>query len=474
LISGHDGGTGASPLTSLKHAGIPWELGLAETQQTLVLNRLRDRIIVQTDGQMKTGRDVAIAALLGAEEYGFATAPLVVMGCIMMRVCHLDTCPVGIATQNPALRAKFAGKAEHVVNFFQFIAAEVRELMAQLGFRTVDEMIGRSDLLDMKRAIGHYKAQGLDFSKIFYRPQVGPEVAVRRVVPQDHGLKRALDQKLLPLAAPALERGEPVEIALPIRNVNRTVGTILGSELTRRYGGAGLPDDTIKIKFTGSAGQSFGAFVPRGMTLALEGDANDYVGKGLSGGKLIVYPPKNATFVPEDNILIGNVALYGATSGRAFFRGRAGERFCVRNSGAMAVVEGTGDHGCEYMTGGVAVVIGLTGRNFAAGMSGGSAFIFDETGDFPSRCNLEMVDLEPLREPEDLDLVRDLLIQHAGYTGSTVAKRILNDWDWAVEKFVKVMPIDYRRVLEEQKKQQAAALQAAEAVEEAVIGEQGV
>ncbi len=472
LISGHDGGTGASPLTSLKHAGIPWELGLAETQQTLVLNRLRDRIVVQTDGQLKTGRDVVIAALLGAEEFGFATAPLVVMGCIMMRVCHLDTCPVGIATQNPKLREKFAGKAEHVVNFFKFIAEEVRELMAELGFRTVDEMIGRSDLLDMKQAIGHYKAMGLDFSKIFYRPPVGPEVAVRRVIAQDHGLDKALDQKLLPLAAPALERGEAVEIAMPIRNVNRTVGTILGSELTRRYGGAGLPDDTIKIKFTGSAGQSFGAFVPRGMTLTLEGDANDYVGKGLSGGKIIIYPPRSATFVPEDNILIGNVALYGATSGRAFFRGRAGERFCVRNSGALSVVEGTGDHGCEYMTGGVAVVIGATGRNFAAGMSGGSAFIFDLSGDFPSRCNLEMVDLEPLREPEDLDLVRDLLIQHAGYTGSTVAAQILSDWDWAVEKFVKVMPIDYRRVLEEQKKQQAA--QTPEPVEEAVVGEQGV
>jgi len=472
LISGHDGGTGASPLTSLKHAGIPWELGLAETQQTLVLNRLRDRIVVQTDGQMKTGRDVVIAALLGAEEFGFATAPLVVMGCIMMRVCHLDTCPVGIATQNPKLREKFAGKAEHVVNFFRFIAEEVRELMAELGFRTVDEMIGRSDLLDMKQAIGHFKAMGLDFSNIFYRPPVGPEVAVRRVIAQDHGLDKALDQELLPLAAPALERGETVEIAMPIRNVNRTVGTILGSELTRRYGGAGLPDDTIKIKFTGSAGQSFGAFVPRGMTLTLEGDANDYVGKGLSGGKIIIYPPRSATFVPEDNILIGNVALYGATSGRAFFRGRAGERFCVRNSGALSVVEGTGDHGCEYMTGGVAVVIGATGRNFAAGMSGGSAFIYDESGDFPSRCNLEMVDLEPLREPEDVDLVRDLLIQHAGYTGSTVAAQILSDWDWAVEKFVKVMPIDYRRVLEEQKKLQAA--QTPEPVEEAVVGEQGV
>jgi glutamate synthase (ferredoxin) len=454
LISGYDGGTGASPLTSLKHAGIPWELGLAETQQTLVLNRLRDRIVVQTDGQLKTGRDVVIAALLGAEEYGFATAPLVVMGCIMMRVCHLDTCPVGIATQNPKLREKFAGKAEHVVNFFRFIAQEVRELMARLGFRTVDEMIGRSDLLDMKRAIGHYKAKGLDFSKIFYRPNVGDDVAVRKVIEQDHGIDKALDQELLPLASAALERGQAVSITMPIRNVNRTVGTILGSELTRKYGAAGLPDDTIKLKFTGSAGQSFGAFVPRGMTLTLEGDANDYVGKGLSGGKLIIFPPKNSPFVAEQNVLIGNVALYGATSGRAFFRGRAGERFCVRNSGALAVVEGTGDHCCEYMTGGVAVVIGPTGRNFAAGMSGGSAFVYDENGDFPQRCNLEMVELEPLREPEDIEVVRDLLIQHAGYTGSAVAAQIVNKKNWrrSIEKFVKVMPVDYRRVLEEQKK----------------------
>ena len=456
LISGHDGGTGASPLTSLKHAGIPWELGLAETQQTLVLNKLRDRIVVQTDGQLKTGRDVAIAALLGAEEFGFATAPLVVMGCIMMRVCHLDTCPVGIATQNPKLREKFAGKAEHVVNFFRFVAEEVREIMAQLGFRKLEDMVGRSDLLDSNRAISHFKTQGLDFSKIFYRPDVGPDIAVRKTKDQDHGLDKALDQQLLPLAAPALERGEPVEIAMPIRNVNRTVGTILGSTLTRKYGGGGLPDDTIKLRFHGSAGQSFGAFVPRGMTLTLEGDANDYVGKGLSGGKIIVFPPRTATFVPEDNVLIGNVALYGATGGRAFFPGRAGERFCVRNSGALAVVEGTGDHGCEYMTGGVAVVIGATGRNFAAGMSGGSAYVFDEPGEFPQRCNLEMVDLEPLREAEDIDLVRDLLIQHAGYTGSTVAARILGDWDWAAGKFIKVMPVDYRRVLEEQKKQAEA------------------
>jgi len=463
LISGHDGGTGASPLTSIKHAGIPWELGLAETQQTLVLNKLRDRIIVQTDGQMKTGRDVVIAALLGAEEYGFATAPLVVMGCIMMRVCHLDTCPVGIATQNPKLREKFRGQVEHVVNFFNFVAQDVRELMARLGFRTIDEMIGRSDLLDMRQAIGHYKARGLDFSKIFYRPDMGPDVAVRRVREQEHGIEQTLDvTTLVPACAAALERGEPVVLDLPIRNVNRTVGTILGSELTRRHGGSGLADDTIKLRFTGSAGQSFGAFVPRGITLTLEGDSNDYVGKGLSGGKIIVYPPRTATFVPEDNVLIGNVALYGATSGQAFFRGRAGERFCVRNSGAHAVVEGTGDHCCEYMTGGVAVVIGGTGRNFAAGMSGGVAFVLDEAGDFKKRCNLEMVDLEPLCEPDDIELVRDLLIRHAGYTGSTVAARLLSDWDRTVDRFVKVMPLDYRRVLQERKKAEAEAREAME------------
>ncbi len=452
LISGHDGGTGASPLTSLKHAGIPWELGLAETQQTLVLNKLRDRIVVQTDGQLKTGRDVVIAALLGAEEYGFATAPLVVMGCIMMRVCHLDTCPVGIATQNPKLREKFAGKAEHVVNFFQFVAQEVRELMAALGFRTLDEMIGRSDLLDTKRAIGHFKTKGLDFSNIFYKPPVGPGVSVRKTTEQDHGLGLSLDStELVPWAAPALERGEAIEGRFAIRNVNRTVGTILGSEVTRRFGGNGLPDETIRLRFTGSAGQSFGAFVPRGMTLTLEGDANDYVGKGLSGGKIIVFPDKSATFTPEDNVLIGNVALYGATSGRAFFRGRAGERFCVRNSGAMAVVEGVGDHGCEYMTGGVAVVIGATGRNFAAGMSGGSAFVLDEAGDFAQRCNLGMVEIEPFDDPEDQEIVRDLLIQHAGYTGSTVAARLLHDWDTTIPKFRKVMPTDYRRVLQERR-----------------------
>ena len=451
MISGYDGGTGASPLTSLKHAGIPWELGLAETQQTLVLNRLRDRVIVQTDGQLKTGRDVVVAALLGAEEYGFATAPLVVMGCIMMRVCHLDTCPVGIATQNPKLRDKFTGKAEHVVNFFRFVAEEVRELMAQLGFRRLDDMIGRSDLLDMKRALHHYKARGLDFSNIFYRPETPEGAMVRKGSEQDHGLEKALDQILLPKAVPALERGEPVEWTEPIRNVNRTVGTILGSEVTRKYGGAGLPDDTIKIHFVGSAGQSFGAFVPKGMTLTLEGDANDYVGKGLSGGKLVVFPPPDSPFVAEENIVIGNVALYGATSGRAFFRGGAGERFCVRNSGALAVVEGVGDHGCEYMTGGVAVILGETGRNFAAGMSGGSAFIWDVAGDFASKCNPDMVALERLEDPEDIALLRDLLIQHAGYTRSAVAARILQGWDRSIAQFVKVMPVDYRRVLEAQK-----------------------
>ena len=450
LISGHDGGTGASPLTSLKHAGVPWELGLAETQQTLVLNKLRDRIVVQTDGQMKTGRDVVIAALLGAEEYGFATAPLVVMGCIMMRVCHLDTCPVGIATQNPDLRAKFAGKAEHVVNFFEFIAEEVRELLAELGYRSLEELIGRSDLIDARRAVDHYKAQGLDLSAILYRPQVPEHVATRRIAEQDHGLRHALDQELVRHAAPALERGERVDVEVPIRNVNRVVGTILGSEVSRRYGLDGLPDDTITFRFSGSAGQSFGAFVPRGMTLLLSGDANDYFGKGLSGGRLVAAPPAASTFVPEDNIIIGNVALYGATSGSAFIRGLAGERFGVRNSGAHAVVEGTGDHCCEYMTGGRVVVIGPTGRNFGAGMSGGIAYVLDDAGDFEIRCNREMVDLEPLDQDEDRELVRDLLERHREHTGSTVADGLLQAWPEAASRFVKVMPLDYRRVLEEQ------------------------
>jgi len=452
LISGYDGGTGASPLTSIKHAGAPWELGLAETQQTLVLNKLRDRIVVQVDGQMKTGRDVVIGALLGAEEFGFATAPLVVMGCVMMRVCHLDTCPVGIATQNPVLREKFAGRAEHVVNFFRFIAEEVREYMAQLGFRTFEEMVGRSDILDMRRAVDHWKAQGLDLSAILYRPALADEVATRCVIAQDHGLDKALDQEILTRVAPALERGEHVSFEIPIRNVNRTVGTITGSELTRRYGNNGLPDDTIDITFHGSAGQSFGAFVPSGMTLRLIGDTNDYVGKGLSGGKIIVRPPAEATFVPEANILIGNVALYGATSGAAFVRGVAGERFAVRNSGAVAVVEGTGDHCCEYMTGGRVVVIGRTGRNFGAGMSGGVAYVYDEDGTFANHCNMEMVSLERLEEHEDLEVVHGLLERHIEYTGSTVAQDLLVDWPASAQRFVKVMPNEYRRVLNEQRK----------------------
>ena len=449
LISGHDGGTGASPLTSLKHAGIPWELGLSETQQTLVLNKLRDRIIVQVDGQMKTGRDVIVGALLGGEEFGFATAPLVVMGCIMMRVCHLDTCPVGIATQNPALREKFAGRAEHVVNFFRFIAEEVRGYMAQLGFRSLDEMIGRSDLLDVRRAVNHWKAQGLDLSAILYRPEMDASVATRRINEQDHGLARALDNELLKQCEPALAGNGRVALEMDVRNVNRTVGTMLGSELTRRYGIAGLPDDTIDITFHGSAGQSFGAFVPAGITLRLFGDSNDYIGKGLSGGKLIVRPPRESILVPEENIVVGNVALYGATSGAAFFRGIAGERFMVRNSGAVGVVEGLGDHGCEYMTGGRAVVIGKTGRNFGAGMSGGIAYVFDEDGTFPANCNMEMIGLEPLQEHEDLDLVKGLLERHLEYTDSSVAQRILADWPAMAAKFVKVMPLEYRRVLNE-------------------------
>ncbi|MGH7335083.1 MAG: glutamate synthase-related protein, partial [Candidatus Rokuibacteriota bacterium] len=448
LISGHDGGTGASPLTSIKHGGVPWELGLAETQQVLVLNKLRDRIIVQVDGQMKTGRDVVIAALLGAEEFGFSTAPLVVLGCIMMRVCHLNTCPVGIATQNPELRKRFAGHAEHVVNFFRFLAREVREYMATLGLRTMDEMIGRVDRLDFKPALEHWKAQGLDLSSILYRPDMPPEVARRCVRPQEHGLEQSLDATtLIPACRIALEERRGVELRLPIRNTNRTVGTMLGSELTRRWGGEGLPDDTIRIHFTGSAGQSFGAFVPKGITLSLEGDANDYWGKGLSGGKLMVVPPRTSTFKPEENIIIGNVALYGATSGEAYVRGVAGERFCVRNSGALAVVEGVGDHGCEYMTGGRVVVLGHTGRNFAAGMSGGVAYVLDLDGDFKRRCNLGMVDLEALDQAADIQRVRDLIQRHIELTGSAYAAAILATWRDAQLRFVKIMPRDYKRVL---------------------------
>jgi glutamate synthase (NADPH) large chain len=448
LISGHDGGTGASPLTSIKHGGIPWELGLAETQQVLVLNKLRDRIVVQVDGQMKTGRDVVIAALLGAEEYGFSTAPLVVLGCIMMRVCHLNTCPVGVATQDPELRKRFSGKPEYVVTFFRFLAQEVREHMARLGFRTMDEMIGRADKLDFKPALEHWKARGLDLSTILYQPDMPPEVARHRVVAQDHALEKSLDATtIIPACRDAVEHKKPVTRSLSIRNVHRAVGTMLGYHVTKRWGGEGLPEDTIRIHFTGSAGQSFGAFVPRGITFTLEGDANDYWGKGLSGGKLIVFPPRESTFAPEENIVIGNVALYGATSGEAYVRGVAGERFCVRNSGVHAVVEGIGDHGCEYMTGGRVVVLGRTGRNFAAGMSGGIAFVRDVEGDFKRRCNLGMVDLEPLDRAEDIELVRDLIRRHIAVTGSTYARRILDDWVGMQRTFVKVMPKDYKRIL---------------------------
>jgi glutamate synthase (ferredoxin) len=455
LISGDSGGTGASPVTSIKHAGIPWELGLAETHQVLVQNNLRSRIVVQTDGQLKTGRDVVIAALLGAEEYGFATSALIVSGCIMMRVCHLNTCPVGVATQDPVLRQKFSGKPEYIVNYFRMIAEEVRELMARLGFRTVDEMIGRRDKLDTRKAVEHWKARKLDLTPVLHMPEVPAHVATRRVQSQDHGLQKALDNLLLELAKDALDSKTPVELQLPIRNANRTVGTILGSEITRKYGAEGLPEDTIKVRFTGSAGQSFGAFLPKGVSLNLEGDANDYFGKGLSGGRIVVFPPKSATFKAEDNIVIGNVALYGATSGEAFIRGVAGERFAVRNSGAITVVEGVGDHGCEYMTGGRVVVLGRTGRNFAAGMSGGIAYVVDEEGDFPQRCNLQMVDLEALEDAQEEQFVHSLIARHAEFTNSDRARHILSNWTHFREKLVKVMPLDYRRVLTEKKEQAA-------------------
>ncbi|MEV6149058.1 glutamate synthase large subunit [Nonomuraea sp. NPDC052129] len=442
LISGHDGGTGASPLTSLKHAGAPWELGLAETQQTLLLNGLRDRIVVQVDGQLKTGRDVVIAALLGAEEYGFATAPLVVSGCVMMRVCHLDTCPVGVATQNPELRKRFTGKPEFVVNFFEFIAEEIREYLAELGFRSLEEAIGHVELLDMTAAEDHWKASGLDLSPILHQPELPAGTPLRRTVEQDHGLQHALDNTLIQLAEGALNNGTPVTLELPIRNVNRTVGTMLGYQVTKRYGGAGLPENTIDISFTGSAGNSFGAFLPRGVTLRLTGDANDYLGKGLSGGRITLRPHEEAPL--DGHIISGNVALYGATSGEAFIRGVVGERFCVRNSGAIAVVEGVGDHGCEYMTGGKAVVLGPTGRNFAAGMSGGVAYLLDLN---LGRVNREMVAIEELTE-EDGEFLRETVEKHFAETGSPVAKELLADWHAALARFGKIMPTDYKRVME--------------------------
>jgi glutamate synthase (NADPH/NADH) large chain len=475
-ISGFEGGTGASPLTSIHHAGLPWEIGLAETHQTLVLNNLRGRIAVQVDGGLRTGRDVVVGALLGADEFGFATAALISEGCVMMRKCHLNTCPVGVATQDPELRKRFTGEPEHVVNYMMFVAEEVRELMAELGFRTMNEMIGCADRLDTRDAIEHWKAKGLDFGRLFHQVDVGPEIARYNCQTQDHGLERALDHVLIEQARPALELGRPVRIETPIRNVNRTVGTMLSGEIARRYGYEGLPEDTIYIKCVGNAGQSFGAFLAHGVTMELEGDANDYVGKGLSGGRLVVYPSRKSPIDPHTNIIIGNTVLYGAISGECYFRGMAGERFAVRNSGVNAVVEGVGDHGCEYMTGGCVVVIGETGRNFAAGMSGGVAYVLDTDGTFERRCNLAMVELEPIAEEDanleqhghqsgDLethgrvDIMRDmtrfdaqrlhtLIENHIRYTGSRRATLIIENWNDYLPKFVKVMPVDYRRALQ--------------------------
>ena len=465
LISGYDGGTGASPQSSIKHAGIPWELGLAETHQTLLLNNLRSRIVVETDGQLKTGRDVAIAALLGAEEFGFATAPLVSLGCIMMRVCHLNTCPVGVATQDPKLRAKFTGDPAHAVNFMRFIAMELREWMAKLGFRTINEMVGRVDVLEARKAVDHWKAKGLDLGAILHKPELPEGVGQYCQMQQDHGLDKSLDLNiLLDIAKPALLRKEKVIVELPIRNTNRVVGTILGNELTKKHGPAGLPEDTIQLRFKGSAGQSLGAFMPPGITIRLEGDANDYCGKGLSGGKVIIAPPAGATFKAGENIIIGNVALYGATSGEAYFCGQAGERFGVRNSGAHTVVEGVGDHACEYMTGGTVIVLGPTGRNFAAGMSGGIAYVLDEMGDFARRCNTQMVGLTAITDDQEAATVRRLIERHVEYTGSERGRQVLADWPVTRAKFVKVMPKDYQRVLQSLEKAKAAGLSGDEAV----------
>ncbi|MEE8465938.1 MAG: glutamate synthase-related protein, partial [Dehalococcoidia bacterium] len=453
LISGHDGGTGASPESSIKYAGLPWELGVAETQQVLVANGLRSRIVVQTDGQLKTGRDAAVAALLGAEEFGFATSALVVSGCIMLRKCHMNTCSVGIATQDPELRKQFAGKPEYLVNYFTFVAEEMREIMAGLGFRTVAEMIGRSDVLDSQVAVDHWKAKGMDLARLLHREESqDPNEPVYCDRKQDHGLEKALDHQLIAQAQPALEDRDPVQIDLPIHNSNRTVGAMLSGKVAKTFGEDGLPEDTININLTGSAGQSFGAFLARGISINLMGDTNDYMGKGMSGGRIVVCPDPQSTFVAEDNIIIGNVAMYGATGGHVFIRGVAGERFCVRNSGVQTVVEAVGDHGCEYMTGGVAVVLGATGRNFGAGMSGGIAFVYDKDDDFHIRFNDGMADLEPVKDPEDIAILKGLIEDHKKYTGSIPAAKILADWDSALKRFKKIMPRDYRRVLEERKR----------------------
>ena len=453
LISGHDGGTGASPESSIKYAGLPWELGIAETQQVLVANGLRSRIVVQTDGQLKTGRDAIIAALLGAEEFGFATAALVVSGCIMLRKCHLNTCSVGIATQDPELRSRFAGRPEHLVNYFMFIAEEMRVIMAELGFRTVAEMVGRADALDTREAIEHWKAEGIDLSRMLHYQQANSaEETLYCSEDQDHGLDKALDHQLIALSDPALKHKSPVEVTLPISNANRTVGAMLSGRIAKVYGEDGLPPETIRVNFSGSAGQSFGAFLAPGVALHLDGDTNDYMGKGMSGGLVVVKPHRDSTFAPEDNIIIGNVAMYGATGGRAFINGVAGERFCVRNSGVHAVVEAVGDHGCEYMTGGVVVVLGQTGRNFAAGMSGGIAFVYDPDNDFHIRFNDGLADLEPVAERDDIITLKGLIEEHHSHTGSVPAARILANWDSALKNFKKIMPRDYRRVLEERKR----------------------
>jgi len=483
-IAGYEGGTGASPLTSLTHAGSPWEIGLAETQQTLVLNGLRGRIAVQVDGGLRTGRDVAIGALLGADEFGFSTAPLIAIGCIMMRKCHLNTCPVGVATQDPALIAKFTGQPEHVINYFFFVAEELREIMAKMGFRSVNEMIGRVDKLDMRRAIAHWKAKGVDLSKVLHQVEAKPGVAIYNCEAQNHHLDKALDHQLIAQSQPALEQGKPVRIELPIRNVHRTVGAMLSGEVAKRYGHAGLPEDTISIRFTGTAGGSFGAFLARGVSLDLVGDANDYVGKGMSGGRVVVRQPKEARRDPTENIIVGNTVLYGAIAGEAYFEGVAGERFAVRNSGAIAVVEGTGDHACEYMTGGVVVTLGATGRNFAAGMSGGIAYVYDPKGNFRDLCNLSMVQLEeigpasgPADDPErprqrsisaensgmgdmlrfDAERLKILIERHLLYTGSARARSLLDNWDESLKHFIKVMPVDYRRALVELKAERQVA-----------------
>ncbi len=476
-ISGYEGGTGASPLTSIKHAGSPWEIGLAETHQTLVLNKLRSRIAVQVDGGLRTGRDVIVGALLGADEFGFATAPLIAAGCIMMRKCHLNTCPVGVATQDPVLRKRFVGQPEHVINYFFFVAEEVREWMAKLGYRTFDEMVGQMQMLDRAKVVEHWKAHGLDFSKLFHKPTADAPDAIYHSEGQDHQLEKVLDRGLIAEAQPAIQRGAKARIETTIRNSDRTAGAMLSGEIARIYGHTGLPDETVHIKMKGTAGQSFGAWLARGVTIELEGQANDYVGKGLSGGKIIIYPPAESRVVPEESIIAGNTVLYGAIAGECYLRGVAGERFGVRNSGAITVVEGTGDHGCEYMTGGIVVVIGKTGRNFAAGMSGGIAYVLDEDGDFAERCNLAMVELEPVVAEEEkmqeayhqggdldfhgrVDVMRDmtrfdaerlhqLISNHAAYTGSTRARLILDNWDEYKGKFRKVMPVEYRRALAE-------------------------